>query len=371
MNVSLGKNVFGVLVSSALLTCYGLSVLFSASQPFGPHVHLFSKQLVWLCVALLSFLLMAFIRLEKLGNYAWPLCGITLFVLLLVLVPSIGVFVNGTRRWLAVGPIRLQPSEPAKIGFVLFFSHYLSTYVRDLSRLWQGFFLPMGFVGLFSLLVLVEPDFGTAFLFGSVGLFLLFLRGAHLRFFLPAFLAAGSLFALAIYLNPIRLRRITSFLDVEANRLTGAYQLWQSLIGFGSGGLWGVGLGNGRQQHFFLPEAHTDFIFSILAEELGLFHVLVVLFLFAVIAYNGLKIIQRAPSGYLFFVGVGALSFLLFQAFLNMGVVTGLLPTKGLSLPFLSYGGSNLVTSCCFIGLLVNIARSYTQLPKTLRRGEL
>ena len=349
--------VFWLVFASSVLILYGLTVLYSASQPFGQNQNLFGKQVTWLFLSILGFLFFYFINLDKLETICGIICGITIVALVLVLIPKIGTFVNGTRRWISFGPIRIQPSEPAKIGFVLFFAYYLTNYVKNVDSLIKGFIAPSAVVGCFSFLVILEPDFGTAFLFGSVGMFMLFMRGAKFKFIIPTVTLALIAFATAVYLNPIRLRRITSFLDVEANRLTGSYQLWQSLIGFGSGGLTGLGLGNGRQQHFFLPEAHTDFIFAILAEELGLIHVLIVISLFAIISYNALKIIKTTQTQFTFFLAIGATSFLIFQAFLNMAVVMGLMPTKGLALPFLSYGGSNLLTSCCLIGLLSNIAK--------------
>ncbi len=366
---NLRPNIFALLVGSLALTFYGLVILFSATQPFEHHLQFFSKQLIWLGIAFFGFLFITFIRLEKLTPYAWGICILTLIILISVLV--FGLRINGTRRWLNFGPLRVQASEPAKLGYILTLAYYLSRYQTAARTFLKGFVLPCGIIGIFCLLVLVEPDFGTAFLFGIVGLFLLFLNGVRFLFLIPTFLSAGTLFAIAVYLDPIRLRRITAFLDVEANRLTGAYQLWQGLIGFCTGGLTGTGLGQGRQQHFFLPEAHTDFIFSILGEELGLIHVFIVILCFAILAYNGLKIIQKTASPFLFFVASGALAFLTFQAFLNMGVVTGLLPTKGLSLPFISYGGSNLFTNFCLVGLLTNIALANSRILPSLAQRDL
>ncbi|MDR0647159.1 MAG: putative lipid II flippase FtsW [Puniceicoccales bacterium] len=357
-----------ILSASICLTLYGLLILYSASQPFGPDMLLFKKQCVWLGIAFMGLLVFAFVNLEKLKTVA-PILGlITLLALCIVLIPGVGLWIHGTRRWISLCGLRIQPSELAKIGFVIFFAHFLSEHVREVRYWFKGFMKPLGVIAVFACLVIVEPDFGTAFLFGWIGLVLLFLKGAQLKFIIPSCFCALLLFMLAIYLNPVRLRRITAFLDVEGNRLSGAYQLWQSLIGFSAGGLTGVGLGQGHQQYFFLPEAHTDFIFAILAEELGILHVLIVLCLFAIITFHGLKIVRSMGNPFLFFVGVGALSFLIFQAFFNMGVVTGLLPTKGLALPFLSYGGSNLLTSYCFIGILINLGRGRYHLPQNLRQ---
>ncbi len=346
-----------ILIATLCLTVYGLLILYSASQPFGPHMLLFKKQCIWLVFASIGLGAISFLRLEKLSHFAVYIGAISLILLVLVLIPGIGLSVNGSRRWISLGGLRVQPSEFVKIGFVIFFAHYLSQ-LHDISHWFKGFVRPLIIIFVFAFLMLLEPDFGTAFLFGWIGFLCLFLRGARLKFIIPTCVCALLLFSIAVYLNPVRLRRITAFLDAEANRLSGAYQLWQSLIGFSAGGFSGLGLGQGRQQYFFLPEAHTDFIFSVLAEELGLIHVLIVLLLFAIIAFYGLKIVKSTANPFLFFTGVGALNFLIFQSFFNMGVVTGLLPTKGLALPFLSYGGSNLLTSYCCIGILVNLSRT-------------
>ena len=213
----------------------------------------------------------------------------------------------------------------------------------------------MAIVGVFCFLLMIEPDFGTTALFGCVSALLLFIKGVRLRFIIPTCALALFLFCIAIYFNPVRLRRI---IDLENNRLAGAYQLWQSLIAFSAGGWTGVGLGQGRQQYFFLPESHTDFIGAILAEELGILHMLIILGCFCLLAYHGLKIVKQQSDPYLFFVGMGSVLFLSIQVFLNLGVIAGLLPTKGIAFPFLSYGGSNLMTNFCFIGLLINLSRS-------------
>jgi cell division protein FtsW len=356
-------------LASLGLTFYGFVVLFSATQAIDHHALLFVKQWVWFGVAMLGFVCSIWIRLEKIKPYIGIVTAVTL--LLLVAVIAVGLRVNGTRRWFQLGPVRVQASEPAKIGYILTLAYWLSAGTSTCRSFRRGFVLPCGIVGLFCVLVLAEPDFGTAFLFGVVGLFLLYLNGARLSFLIPTILVGISLFLTATYFDPIRWRRITAFLDLEGNRLTGAYQLWQSLVGFCTGGLTGVGLGQGRQQHFFLPEAHTDFIFAILAEEMGLVNVLIVLFLFGVIAYNGLRIIRNTGSPFLFFVSSGALCFLIFQAFLNVGVVTGMLPTKGLALPFVSYGGSNLVANYVLVGLLINVAVANSRPITCLVRREL
>ncbi len=346
-----------VLVAIAsVLTAYGFVILNSTVLPLSQGQSLFIKQCIWLCVAVCAGLFFARINLNKIRTWANWIGGFTLTSLLFVLIPGVSRCVKGSHRWIEIGVLRLQPSEPAKIGFVLFFAYFLSR-IQNMRDFKKGFMAPISVIGIFCLAIILEPDFGTAALFGSVGVILLWVRGVKLRFILPTMLIAVGLFGIAVFLNPVRLARILAFLDLENNRLTGAYQLWQSLLAFCSGGWRGCGLGQGRQQFFFLPEAHTDFIGAIVAEELGLVHMFVLLFCFFTIAYLGLKITQSQSQPFLFFVGLGTVSFLIIQVLLNLGIITGLLPTKGLALPFLSYGGSNLVTNFCFIGLLINLTR--------------
>ena len=199
---------------------------------------------------------------------------------------------------------------------------------------------------------------------------MLFLAGVRLKFLIPTALAALALFAVAIYNDPVRLQRITSFLDVEGNRDDTAYQLWQGILAFGAGGLHGVGLGEGRQQLSFLPEAHTDFIFAIVGEEGGLFFTSGVVLLFMTIFFIGVLQLKRAPDLYQYLLVMGALLFITLQALINIGVVTGCLPTKGMSLPFISYGGSNLVLMFVLIGIILNGFRSW-EMPALRRQREL
>jgi cell division protein FtsW len=279
--------------------------------------------------------------------------------LILVLTPGVGIKVNGAKRWLGLGPVRLQVSEFSKIILTIVLSHYLAINQRFIKTFFRGFILPSGLVGVFCLLILMEPDFGTAFLCGVVGMSLIFLAGARLIYLVPSVLGAAVLFGVAISLDPVRLKRITSFLDVEGNRTDGAYQLWQGILAFAAGGIEGVGLGNGRQQWSFLPEAHTDFIFPIIGEELGLIFSVLVVMLFLFIFILGIVQLRRAPNLYQFSLASGCLWFITLQALINMGVVTGCLPTKGMSLPFISYGGSNLVVMFILVGLLMNAFSSW------------
>ncbi|CAI8275189.1 MAG: putative peptidoglycan glycosyltransferase FtsW [Opitutia bacterium UBA7350] len=342
------------------LTLLGLVALFSASQAMhdNPAV-LLRKQIIWLVIASLAGVFTMFINLDALRPLSYFLAGVAIFALVAVLIPGIGVTVNGAQRWIDFGPMRLQVSEIGKLGLLFALAHYLSNNKRYLDQFVRGFVVPCGIVGIFCSLILLEPDFGTTFLCGAVGGVMLFLAGMRMKFLIPATVSALTGFAILVYNDPVRLARITSFLNVEGNRSDSAYQLWQGILAFGAGGLQGVGLGSGRQQMSFLPEAHTDFIFSIIGEELGFFFTAGVVVLFMMLFFVGILQLKRAPGLYHYLLVMGALLFITFQALINIGVVTGCLPTKGISLPFISYGGSNLVFMFVLTGIILNGFRTW------------
>ncbi len=357
-NINLG---FVLLFSVIVLTSLGLVVLASASLSFSQESSsIFNKQLMWLLMAIISGSVMVFIDLGKLRKFASLIAVGTAILLILVLVPGIGIRVNGAQRWLGIGFIRFQVGEFAKISLVFLLAHYLATNQRIIKTFIRGFCIPSMFIGCVCLLIILQPDFGTTFLCGCVGCGMLFLGGVRLRYLLPSLMGGIGLFFIAILLNPVRLRRLTSFLDIEGNKSDGAYQLWQGILAFAAGGLKGVGLGNGRQQMAFLPEAHTDFIFPIIGEELGLYFTLGVACFFLLIFIIGYMILRRIPDLFYFSLVIGSLLCITFQALINIGVVTGLLPTKGMSLPFISYGGSNLVVMFMLVGILLNALKTWS-----------
>ncbi len=356
--------IFLILLSVAGLTLLGFIILFSATQAhLGGMSAIVGKQVVWLAIALLAGGTTAFLNLENLRPLAWHLAALVGTLLLLVILPGVGVTVNGARRWLDLGPINMQVSDLAKIAIIFLLAHYLAAHQRYLASFTKGFLIPIAIIGTVFLLVMLEPDFGTAFLLGLVGCTMLFLAGVRLAYLLPSLGLGGLFFTLAIVFDPVRMNRITSFLDVEAHKSDGAYQLWQGILAFGAGGLNGVGLGNGRQQNSFLPEAHTDFIFPIIGEELGLLFSAGVVALFLLIFICGLWNLRRAPNLFQFLLAAGAVIMITSQALINVGVTTGCLPTTGISLPFISYGGSGLVGMFILVGVLVNCLRTWGQSP--------
>jgi len=352
---TVGKRLPIVYVGLAVLFLNGLGfiVLLSIGRGYESGMgDYFFRQALWLAISLVGFAVALLVDFESWRRYAWWMALGALLLLVLVLVPGIGMKINGSRRWIDLGPMNMQVSDFAKIGFIFCFARYFSHFQRDRERMLKGFLIPLSLLSVFCALILLQPDFGTAFLYAAVGGLLLYLAGVPLRFLIPTGIGGCALFTFAVVRDPVRLERILSFLDVEGNRSDGAYQLWQGIIGFGAGGVSGLGLGNGRQQLAFLPEAHTDFIFPIIGEELGLIMTLSVVGAFAAIFLVTWHQLQKAPSLYQFLIVTGALLFIILQAMINMGVSTGSLPTKGMSLPLVSYGGSNLVVTYFLLGLI-------------------
>ena len=358
------------LIAVALgLTMLGLVMLFSAGVVKDAH-SLLTKQIIWIGLSVMIALYISFMDLEWLKKRSWWIFGFCVLGLVLTLVPGVGVKVNGAQRWIGLGPLRVQPSEFAKIGLVFALATFFSTNQREIKTFLKGFFLPSLIIGAICGLIILQPDFGTCFLCGAVAATLMFQSGTSLRWLLPVAGLAILAFCVLVYFDPVRIRRVTSFLDVEANANDSAYQLWQGMLAFGVGGLEGVGLGMGRQQMHFLPEAHTDFIFPVIGEELGLICTMSILlcflFLFVLVSWK----LRQAPKLYEYLLAMGSLLFVCLQAIINMGVVTGSMPTKGMSLPFISYGGSNLMVTFVFLGIIINVFRKWDN-PKVHQPREI
>ena len=359
-----------IVVCVVGLTILGLTILFSASASFkqGPYYYL-NKQLIGAVAGTALCLITSRIDLDYVRRHAWAIAGILVLLLVLVLVPHLGLSVKGSRRWLGHGSIRLQVSEFAKLALVFCLAHYLALNQTRLAEFRRGYLYPIALIGLFGGLILLEPDFGTAVLTLTVGLVLLFLAGAKWRYILPTIALGVVILSVMVMHNSNRLRRLTAFMDVEGNKQAGTYQLYQSLAAFAAGGTEGVGLGQGRQQDSFLPEAHTDFIFAVVGEELGVVYTVGVVAIFAIIFVAGLAHLRRAPNLFQFLLVAGCLLLICLQAIVNLGVVTGIFPTKGMSLPFISAGLSNLLLMGMLVGVLVNTARTWgrTAMPERAR----
>jgi len=283
---------------------------------------------------------------------------ICLCLMIAVLIPGIGKMVNGSRRWLSLGPIGIQVSELAKLLMILYMSSYLVRQSQRKTQQIMGFIKPMMVLGLVASLLLMEPDFGATVVIVTTVMMMLFLSGVRWIYYIMLIILVAAAMACLAIASPYRVARLTAFLDPWADQFKTGYQLTQALIAFGRGGWFGAGLGDSVQKMFYLPEAHTDFLFAVLAEEMGFFGILMVLSLYALLLWRGLSIgIQAFQQNRLYaaYVSYGVTCWMVFQALINMGVNSGLLPTKGLTLPFLSYGGASLVVNCAAIALLLRI----------------
>jgi cell division protein FtsW len=356
-------NAAAIIVVCAIgLVFLGLSILFSATVSFkgGPYTYLY-KQIAGVGMAAFAAFVVSRLDLEYARRHVKIVAGVAVALLVLVLIPHIGISVKGSRRWLGLGPVRFQVSELGKIAMVFCLAHYLALNQTRIAQFKRGFVYPVGIVVGFAALVSKEPDLGTAALMFAVGLIMLFLAGGSWRYIIPSVLAAAGALAVVVMLIPNRLQRFTAFLDVEGNKQAGTYQIWQSLLAFAVGGTDGVGLGQGRQQMSFLPEAHTDFIFAVIGEELGLAFTLGVVGVFTIIFVAGFLHLRRAPNMFQYLLVAGAVLMICLQAVINLGVVTGIFPTKGMSLPFISAGLSNLLLMGVLLGIILNTQRTWSR----------
>lgn len=345
-----------MLVSAFALVTLGVTILFSASisvDKNSPYLYI-EKQVVWLSITFIVGLIILKLDLEWLRKFIWVGYAVGILGLLFVLVPDVGIKVNGSRSWLPLGPFRLQVAEVAKIGLVFFLAHYFSLQQARQGSFLHGFFYPCLAIGGVVGLVMMQTDLGTALVISAVSLCVLFLAGVKLYYLIPSvFLGFGGVIAL-IYNDVERWSRLTAHINIENQKADTAYQVWQAILAFGAGGFGGVGLGNGRQQLQFLPEAHTDFILAIVGEELGLFVTLGVVLVYSLLFFAGIMHLRKAPNMYQYILAAGCLLMVSVQAVINLGVVTGCLPTTGLPLPFISYGGSNVLVMGICIAILLN-----------------
>lgn len=355
-----GKPDLLVFTAVLILLSIGLVMVFSASSvmgisDFGDPFHYVKRQSIWAVLGLLSMFFLMKLDYHIYKPFAFP--GILISFILLVLVLFIGQDIGGARRWIRLGFFNLQSSEVAKLAMVNFAAVYISNKRERLRNFFTGLLPILVILAAKFGLIMLEPDFGTAASLGFTTFVVLFAGGAHLGQI--ASLGVMSLPALwyLITQKEYRMRRIMAFIDPWKDPADTGWNVIQSLLAVGSGGLFGLGLGNSRQKFAYLPAHHTDFVFAILCEELGFLGGLVVLTMFFVIAWRGLRIALNAPDMYGTLLAVGITAMIGFQAMLNIGVVTGSLPVTGIPLPFISHGGSSLLVSLSSIGILLNISR--------------
>jgi cell division protein FtsW len=345
-----------VLLSIGVVMVYSASAIMAADRFRDPYFFL-KKQLFWATLGggcLWGALRLDYRRLER---YMLPLLIVAAVLLVLVLIPPFGQSINGTRRWLRLGPVSFQPAELAKLALVVFLAAFLARRKDELQNLWRGFAPPVAVAVAFALLVVVQPDLGNAVTLVALTFALLFLAGSRLSHLSLVFVAVVPFVIAAVLFAPYRLRRVMAFLDPWQDPRGSGFQIIQSWLALGSGGLFGRGIGDSRQKLFYLPEAHTDFIFAIIGEEGGFLGAMLVLALFVVLLWRGLRIGLRTPEPFGAYLALGITVLLATQTFVNLGAVTGLLPTKGLPLPFISFGGSALVVTMFATGVLLNISQ--------------
>jgi cell division protein FtsW len=343
-----------VLLGLVMVTSASITIAGRDGNPFA----FLERQLLLVLVGAVAAAVTFAIPGARLQQLALPLLLVALVALVAVLVPGLGHVVNGSRRWLRLAGINFQVSEGARVLALIYVASYAVRYEKELRGGFPGLFKPLALLGLIALLLLLEPDFGAASVLFITGFGVLFLAGARWRWMLTMLLAAGGAMTLLVLFSSYRLRRFTTFMDPWADPYNSGFQLTQSLIAIGRGGLFGVGLGASVQKLFYLPEAHTDFLFAVLAEELGLAGVALTLALFLALAWRAFVIARRANDAGLKFQSYLASGFGLWlgaQAFINIGVNMGVLPTKGLTLPFMSYGRSSLIVTLAWLGILLRV----------------
>ncbi len=353
--------IYFLLLTVAGLTCLGLVMLSStaafAQESRGDMYYFVKRQGLWLGIAVFVAIIVSCIDYRFWRKW-WPAVFAVAFVLLvLCFVPPIGMRINGSNRWVNLGITNFQPSELAKIASLLFLAWWFEKHELSAGSFWRGFVIPLAGLGLLVVPILLEIDMGTTALIMASGLGVMFLAGTSLKWLLPMLaIGLGAIVYLAMHIDE-RMGRLIAFMDPAKYRLGEGLQQWQALIAFGSGGVDGLGLGEGRQKMLYLPYAHTDFIFPMIGEELGLKFTLATVVGYLIVFICGTQIALNARERFGVLLGFGCVLMLVVQAAVNIGVTTSLIPNKGMPLPFISFGGSDLVMCFFLVGLLVSIHR--------------
>jgi cell division protein FtsW len=343
------------LVAFGLVMVYSASAVFAESQT-GDSLYFFKKQILSAVIGMGVMILAVKAGHQRLVQLGYPMLLATVLLLVLVLLPHLGTMAGGSSRWIKVGPFGFQPGEVAKITFVIYLACSLTRKKEKIQAFSVGFLPHLLISGVLIVLLLGQPDFGTAATLALILFLMLFVAGTRVTYIAVSALAALPMVYLLVTGSPYRMRRLLAFMDPWTHRYDIGYQISESLMSFGSGGLTGVGLGEGKHKLFFLPAAHTDFVYSIVGEELGLMGALLVILLLGIVVWRGIRISLRAPDLFGTYVAFGLTALIGIQTMINIGVVTGLLPTKGLTLPFFSYGGSSMICMLWAVGILLAIS---------------
>jgi len=358
------KNIRGILLPVLILIGIGglmvySSTAFVSAGKYGNGFHYFLRHIFTVIIGFVVMISLARLDYHKLRGFVIPLLILSIILLVLVFIPGIGVSAgakSSVKRWIRLWPSTFQPSEFVKIALILFLSDYMSKYADKMKGLRYGILIPVGVMCVFQGIILLQPDFGAVMSIGIIMISLLFIGGANWRYIAGVVLAAIPSVVVLILIAPYRMKRIVAFLDPWEDPKGKGYQLIQSFLALGRGGITGVGIGNSKQKLFFLPESHTDFIFSLIGEELGLIGVLCVVSIFIFLFIKGMKIAMQAEDLFGYYLASGLIIMIVTQALINFAVTTGVMPTKGLPLPFISYGGSALLINMSAVGILMNIA---------------
>lgn len=350
---------FYLLIPVVLLVLMGNIMVLSSSSvssleitKYNDPYYYFKRQLLWTIIGFITMYICYVIPYKVYKNKNGLFLGLIVGTLGLVLLPGVGHVQNGARSWFIIG----QPSEMVKILLVLILASVMSNKIKKIDSFREGVLPPLILIGITCLLIFLQPDMGTAMVVALTGLVMLFAAGAELKYFVVTGISATALATFGVIFASYRLRRILIFLNPWKDPQGDGYQTIQSLYAIGSGGLSGQGLGQGRQKFLYIPEQHTDFIFSIIGEELGFIGAIFVVIMFIVIAARGYKIARYSPDTFSSFIAVGLTSMILIEAFVNIGVVTDTLPVTGVTLPFLSYGGSSILFKMAAVGIMMNIS---------------
>jgi len=350
--------LLGVIIALLLI---GIVMTYSSSAIKGylyyedPY-HYFKAELIWVALGLIAMTVALMVDCRWLYQQAKPILYIAIVLLIMVKIPGIGKTVNGATRWIGMGPLQIQPSEVIKLAMVLVMARFLSADPYRIRSFRRGIIPSLVLLGLICGLIMLQPDLGTTLVIAATVFFMLLAIGAKLWHMAGLGCAGIGLLVAAIIAEPYRMRRIFAFLDPWADPSGKGYQTIQSLLALGPGGLFGLGIGQSRQKFLYLPENHTDFIFAMIGEELGFVGATLVVLLFALFILRGFRAALYAPDSFTGLLAVGLTSLIGIQAMINMGVVSGVLPVTGITLPFISYGGTSLLFTMISAGLLLNIS---------------
>ncbi len=344
-----------LLIGTGIVMVYSSSSIFALNN-FDDTYFFLKKQIFFATFGIVLMIFLMNIKYQIFAKLVYPILILSIVLLILVLVPGLGKTVNGSMRWLRIGGFSFQPSEAAKLGLIIYLAYSLAKKRERVQDFASGFLPHFIITSIMAFLVLKEPDLGGAVMLATLFFLLLFSAKARFSHLFPAaILYLSAVFFLIINVS-YRFKRLTAFLNPWNDPTDTGYHIIHSYLAFGSGGFWGTGLGNGKMKLFYLPEPYTDFILSVIGEELGLIGVMTILFLFLFLVLRGITISLRAPDLFGTYLALGITLLIGIQALLNMGVVMGLLPTKGLTLPFISYGGTSLIISLASMGILLNIS---------------